>query len=178
MPLKNLKRPILGFAACSGTGKTTLLKQLIPLLKQRNVRIGMIKHAHHSFDMDHPGKDSFELRKAGAEQMLIASKTRWSLVAETPEQDGDPQLETLLARLDQDPLDLILVEGFKHVAFPKLELHRVELPHPWLYPDDPSIIAVASNGPLPDKAALPQFGINEPGLIAEFIFQEILHRDT
>ena len=178
MPFENLKCPILGFAACSGTGKTTLLKQLLPLLIQHDVRIGMIKHAHHNFDIDQPGKDSYELRKAGAAQMLIASSQRWALMVETPEQKSDPRLDELLTHLDQDQLDLILVEGFKHVAFPKLELHRVELQHPWLYPEDPSIIAIASNGPLPGNTALPQLDINEPGVIAGFILEEILHRST
>ncbi len=178
MPLKNLKCPILGFAACSGTGKTTLLKQILPLLIQRDVRIGMIKHAHHDFDIDQPGKDSYVLRKAGAEQMLVASSQRWALMTETPTGKSDPRLEDLLVHLDQERLDLILVEGFKHVAFPKVELHRVELNHPWLFTEDPSIIAVASNGPLPESSTLPQLDINEPGVIVEFVLEEILHRSA
>ncbi|HFQ14122.1 MAG TPA: molybdopterin-guanine dinucleotide biosynthesis protein B, partial [Gammaproteobacteria bacterium] len=114
--------PLLGFVAFSGTGKTTLLRQLIPLLKARGLKIGLIKHAHHRFDIDIPGKDSYELRKAGADRVLVASQQRWAMVSETPQQDGDPALADMLAHIDKDDLDLILVEGFKHARFPKLEL--------------------------------------------------------
>lgn len=161
--------PILGFAAYSGTGKTTLLTQLIPMLKAKGIRIGMIKHAHHKFDIDKPGKDSYELRKAGAEQMLIASKNRWALMVETPDNDDDPRLDEMLAQLDQDKLDLILVEGFKHVAFAKIELHRPSTGKTLLFPDDKDIIAVASDEPDTIQTDLPILDLNNPEQIAEYI---------
>ncbi len=166
--------PLLGFIAFSGTGKTTLLRQLIPLLKEQGLKIGLIKHAHHRFDIDIPGKDSYELRKAGADQVLVASQQRWAMITETPEQKGDPALTDMLTHLDQSRLDLILVEGFKHVAFPKLELHRPALGHPLLFPDDPDILAIATDAALQQETTLPVLDINQPAAIADFIRQHIL----
>ena len=166
--------PLLGFAAYSGTGKTTLLTQVIPLLKAKGIRIGMIKHAHHQFDIDKPGKDSYELRKAGAEQMLIASKKRWALMVETPEQQGDPDLNQMLQQLDQSKLDLILVEGFKHVPFTKIELHRPSLGKTLLFPDDDSIIAIATDAADLINTPLPLLDINQPEQVADFILSKIL----
>lgn len=160
-------KPVLGFAAWSGTGKTTLLVKLLPLLKQRGIRVAMIKHAHHDFDIDQPGKDSYELRKAGADQVLIASSQRRALITETPA-GGDPDLWELVASLDLENTDLVLVEGFRHVAFPKIELHRPSNRKELLYPPDHSIIAVASDQPV-DTAALPLLDINDPHEIMEFI---------
>ena len=160
-------KPVLGFAAFSGTGKTTLLKQLIPLLAEHGVRVGVIKHAHHNFDIDKPGKDSYELRKAGARQMLVASGRRWALMTETQD-DGDPRLDTLIGRLDPDGIDLVLVEGFKHVAYPRIELHRPSLGHPLLYPADDSIIAVAADAAI-DTGQLPWLDINDSDQVAEFV---------
>jgi len=161
--------PVLGFAAYSGTGKTTLLKQVIPLLKAQGIRIGMIKHAHHNFDIDKPGKDSYELRKAGAGQMLIASKNRWALMVETPELQADPDLNALIQQLDHDKIDLVLVEGFKHVPFPKIELHRPSTNKERLYPHDDSIMAVATDQPNMVQSELPILDINNPVMIADFI---------
>ena len=121
---------MLGFVAFSGTGKTTLLKQLIPILKARGLHLALIKHTHHQFDIDTPGKDSYELRQAGAEQVMVASRRRWALMVETPNQNDDPPLESLIDHLDTKALDLILVEGFKHAAVPKIELHRPILNKP------------------------------------------------
>jgi molybdopterin-guanine dinucleotide biosynthesis protein MobB len=159
--------PVLGFAAFSGTGKTTLLKQLIPLLAARGVRVGVIKHAHHNFDIDKPGKDSFELRKAGAHQMLIASSQRQALMTEnsTPQ---EPRLDDLITRLDRGKLDLVLVEGFRQAPFPKIELHRQALGKTLLYPQDTDIIAVASDHPA-DCRELPSLDINDSAAIAAFI---------
>jgi len=140
--------PLLGFAAYSGTGKTTLLEQLLPELNQANVRVAMVKHTHHDkFDIDKPGKDSYRLRKAGAQQMLVASAKRWALMVEQPVQDeyNDPDLYELLPHLDLSKIDLILVEGFKHERISKIELHRPDLKKPLLYPDDNNIIAIASD---------------------------------
>lgn len=158
--------PVLGIAAWSGTGKTTLLKKLLPLLRAQGLRIGMLKHAHHTFDIDHPGKDSYELRKAGAEQMLIASSRRWALMVEATT-EGDVSLTDMLDRLDRSSLDLILVEGFRHTSFPKIELHRPALGMPLLFPDDSSVIAIASDQTL--ESTLPQLDLNDPHAIAAFI---------
>jgi molybdopterin-guanine dinucleotide biosynthesis protein MobB len=163
----NFSKPVLGFAAFSGTGKTTLLKQLIPQLADRGIRVGVIKHAHHNFDIDKPGKDSYELRKAGARQMLVASSRRWALMTET-DLDGDPSLESLIGRLDPDSIDLVLVEGFKHVPFSRIELHRPSLGHPLLYPDDSNIIAVATDSPI-DSGTLPLLDINDATAVTEFV---------
>lgn len=162
--------PVLGFAAPSGVGKTTLLAKLLPLFKAHGVRVGMIKHAHHSFDIDQPGKDSYILRKAGAQQMLIASEQRWALMVEH-EQPTPPCLEELLARLDHANLDIILVEGFKHETFPKIELHRTGLEQPLLFPRDNSIIAVAGDAPLTPAPGIPQLDINNERAIFDFILR-------
>jgi molybdopterin-guanine dinucleotide biosynthesis protein MobB len=164
--LQSLK-PVLGFAAFSGTGKTTLLKQLIPLLAQRGVRAGVIKHAHHDFDIDKPGKDSYELRKAGARQVLAASDSRWALMTEN-DTVADPKLDDLIALLDPERIDLVLVEGFRQVPFPRIELHRPSLGHPLLYPEDDSIIAVAADALL-DTGDLPLLDINNATEVREFI---------
>lgn len=164
--------PVLGFAAYSGTGKTTLLKQLIPLLKERNIRLGIIKHAHHNFDIDHPGKDSYELRKSGADTMLIASRKRWALMVENESDNTDPSLLSLIEEINSTSLDLILVEGFKHEFFPKIELRRAELNKDLLFPEDTSIIAIATDTPLPNNEGLrdiKQLDINSPEQIASFI---------
>ncbi len=167
---KSYPIPVIGFAAYSGTGKTALLKKLLPRLTAQGLRIGMIKHAHHRFDIDHPGKDSFELRKAGAEQMLIASGSRWALMTDTPDrEEEDPDLMELLARLDTDTLDLVLVEGFKTQPFNKIELQRPSLGKPLLYPTDSSIIAVATDAPLAEETTLPLLDLNDPAAIAHFI---------
>lgn len=163
----NTSRPVLGFAAFSGTGKTTLLEKLIPLLTAQNIRIGLVKHAHHAFDIDKPGKDSYRLRKAGAGQILIASSQRTALMTENAAPQ-EPRLDELINRLDLDSTDLVLVEGFKHVPFPKIELHRKALGKTLLYPGDPDIIAVASDHPA-DCNELPSLDINDTATIAAFI---------
>ncbi len=160
--------PLLGFVARSGTGKTTLLERLIPRLAARGVRCALIKHSHHSVDLDTPGKDSYRLRAAGARQVLLASCRRWALLTETPDQP-EPTLDTLVAQLDPALCDLVLVEGFKHHPFPKVELHRAALGHPLLYPDDTQVIALASDAPPPPGLHLPYLDLNDPVAIAEFI---------
>jgi len=160
--------PVIGLVAFSGSGKTTLLKQLIPLLKARGLKLGMIKHTHHHFEIDHPGKDSYELRTAGTDQMLIAARSRWALITETPQQQGDPPLQTMLDQLDSDNLDLVLVEGFKHEAFAKIEVHRPQLGFPLMYPDDPDIVAIATDAALTD-CPLPQLDLNQAAPCIEFI---------
>ncbi|MCF7510347.1 bifunctional molybdopterin-guanine dinucleotide biosynthesis adaptor protein MobB/molybdopterin molybdotransferase MoeA [Vibrio sp. D54] len=165
-----LNIPILGFAAYSGTGKTTLLEALLPKLTEAGLRIGMLKHAHHNFDVDKQGKDSYRLRKAGASQMLIASRNRFALMTETPE--AEVEFEYLLTRFDEDMLDVVLVEGCKNIAFPKIELHREEVGKPWLYPNDENIIAIASDSAELDSE-LPQMNINDLDAIAQFVLQYV-----
>jgi len=171
--------PLIGFAAFSGTGKTTLLEQLIPELNQANIRVAMVKHTHHEkFDIDQPGKDSYRLRKAGAEQMLVASSKLWALMVEHSQayQEKHPEadLYELLPHLDLQNTDLILVEGFKHERISKIELHRPNLGKPLLYPGDPDIIAIATdqmNLPLdnPNKHQCPILDINNINEITAFI---------
>ncbi|EGQ7681980.1 bifunctional molybdopterin-guanine dinucleotide biosynthesis adaptor protein MobB/molybdopterin molybdotransferase MoeA [Vibrio parahaemolyticus] len=165
-----LNIPIIGFAAYSGTGKTTLLEALVPKLTEAGLRIGMLKHAHHNFDVDKPGKDSYRLRKAGASQMLIASRNRFALMTET--QEAEAEFEYLLTRFDEDKLDVVLVEGCKNIAFPKIELHREEVGKPWLYPHDDNIIAIASDSAELDSE-LPQMNINDLDAIAQFVLQYV-----
>ncbi|ELM3740467.1 molybdopterin-guanine dinucleotide biosynthesis protein MobB [Yersinia ruckeri] len=158
--------PLLGIAAYSGTGKTTLLKQLIPLLRQRGVRVGLIKHTHHNMDVDTPGKDSYELRKAGADQTLVASDCRWALMTETPE-ISVLDLNYLASRLDADSIDLILVEGFKHEPINKIALYRAAIGKPFADFIDNYVIAVASDESV--STDLPQLNINQVDKIADFI---------
>ncbi len=160
--------PVLGFAAWSGTGKTTLLKQLIPALREKGLRLGVVKHAHHTFDVDQPGKDSYELRHAGANRVLVASRVRFALMVEREAPD-EPTLHELLMNLPDDDLDLILVEGFKHERFAKIELHRPSLGRPLLHPDDDDIIAVASDVPLIPPPPLPQLDLNDIPSLARFV---------
>ncbi|MDA0153840.1 bifunctional molybdopterin-guanine dinucleotide biosynthesis adaptor protein MobB/molybdopterin molybdotransferase MoeA [Vibrio sp. Makdt] len=157
--------PLLGFAAYSGTGKTTVLEALLPLLTDAGLNVGVLKHAHHDFDVDKPGKDSYRLRKAGANQMLISSRNRHVMMTETPEAEAD--FDYLLTRFDTNTLDLILVEGCKNIAFPKIELHRDEVGKPWLYPNDDNIIAIAADSKV--ESDLPQMAISDLEAIRDFI---------
>jgi molybdopterin-guanine dinucleotide biosynthesis protein B len=163
--------PLLGFAAASGTGKTTLLTQLIPLLNAKNLRIGVIKHSHHDFEIDHEGKDSFRLRHAGATPMVLVSKYRRVIIEKFSNQ-LEPKLEDQLALFNPIETDLILVEGFRDASVPKIELHRVELNKPLLYLNDSFIIAIAADVKL--NTDLPQLNLNQPAEIADFIFHTFL----
>ena len=168
--------PVLGFCAYSGTGKTTLLVNLLPLLRRMGFKVGVIKHSHHHFEIDHPGKDSFRLRKAGATEMMIASGRRWALMVdlEEDEQSGrDPDLGEMLQRMDRSILDLIIVEGFKHESIPKIELHRSGLGKPLIFPADPDVIAVATDAPGEIDARLPLLDLNDPQTIADFVVEFI-----
>jgi len=156
---------LFGLAGWSGSGKTTLMRALVPALIARGVKVSTIKHAHHSFDVDQPGKDSYEHRQAGATEVLVTSANRWALMHElrgAPE----PNLEELIARLQ--PVDLLLVEGFKRHAHPKLEVHRPSNGKQLLCPDDPHIVAVASDVPLP-PLPVPQLDLNDVPAIAAFV---------
>lgn len=166
--MNNARVPIVGFAAYSGTGKTTLLRCLIPLLKARGLRVGLIKHSHHSFEIDHPGKDSYALRQAGASPVMLCSALRRAMVTELAI-PKDPLLNEELAYFDQNAVDLILVEGFKRERFPKIELCRPALGKPLLYPNDDAVVAVAADGPLPVAPSVPLLDLNRPDAIADFI---------
>lgn len=161
--------PLLGIVAYSGTGKTTLLKQLIPLLTQQGVRVGLIKHSHHNVDVDTPGKDSYGLRKAGALQTMVASSRRWALMTETPEEATEPDLFFLASRFDSSKIDLILVEGFKHEPVPKIALYRAEVGKPIDDLIDQHVIALASDRPV--TAGIPELDLNQPQHIATFILR-------
>ena len=165
-------KPLLGFAAFSGTGKTTLLLKLIPVLKANNVRIAVIKHAHHKFDVDKPGKDSYELRKAGATPMLISSSRRIAIMIDK-EEEKEPELNDLLSYIDPEKVDLVLVEGFKQWPFPKIELHRPATGKSLLFPNDDNIIAIAHDETLTTQARIPTMDINNTEEIAEFVLNYV-----
>lgn len=168
--------PLVGFCAYSGTGKTTLLTKLLPVLRATGLRVGVLKHAHHDFDIDHPGKDSHDLRHAGAEQMVIASSKRMALIKERKTSDNEPDLNEALAILDPATLDLVLVEGFKREPFPKIELYRPALRKPLLFPKDNNIIAIATDAPLEvAPSIIPCLDLNDIEAISEFICSNILH---
>ncbi len=161
--------PLIAVAAWSGTGKTTLLKKLIPALCARGIRPGLIKHTHHDMDVDTPGKDSYELRKAGAAQTLVASSQRWALMTETPD-ETELDLNWLVSRMDATKLDLVLVEGFKHEPVPKILLWRADCGHDISeLMIDEHAIAVASDVEL--ALSVPVLDINDIKEVAEFVLQ-------
>jgi molybdopterin-guanine dinucleotide biosynthesis protein MobB len=164
--------PILGFSAYSGTGKTTLLRQIIPALKQRGLRVSVIKHAHHDFDLDFPGKDSYELRKSGADQTVISTMTRMATITEFASPADEPDLQQIIASLDSSRADIVLVEGYKDIRFPKIELHRAALHKPYLYRNDDSVIAIACDAQPPEGIAIPVLDINDIEAIARFIYDD------
>ena len=155
---------IFGLAGWSGSGKTTLLAGLIPELVARGLSVSTIKHAHHEFDIDRPGKDSWRHRQAGATEVMVASSRRWALMHELrglPE----PSLDELMAQMS--PVDLLLIEGFKRQPHPKLEVHRPSLGKPLIYPDDPHVVAIASDEAF--AAPLPLLPLGDAGAVAAFI---------
>jgi len=158
---------VFGLAGYSGSGKTTLAEKLIQVLTERGYTLASIKHAHHAFDPDTPGKDSWRHRKAGASQMLISSALRRVHFTETPDRK-EADLDTLLGELQ--PADMVLVEGFKDIDFPKIEIWRKATGNPFLYPERPGIKAVASDIPLPD-CPLPVLDLNDAGAIADAIIK-------
>ena len=159
--------PVLAIAAWSGTGKTTLLKKLIPALCARGIRPGLIKHTHHNMDVDKPGKDSYELRKAGAAHTMVASRERWALRTETPD-EAPLDLAYLVSRMDHSTLDLVLVEGFKHEAVAKILLFRSDAGHDVSELTlDEHVIAVVSDVAL--DVEVPVLDLNDEDRIAEFI---------
>jgi len=158
---------IIGLAGWSGSGKTTLIKKLIPCLIARGKTVSTLKHAHHGFDLDQPGKDSFFHRAAGATEVIISSSKRWAILHELRE-EKEWDLGALVAKMS--PVDLVLVEGFKRDAFPKLEIHRSENGKPLIHPDDTHIIAIASDVALP-QARVPVIDLNDIEAIANLLLQ-------
>jgi len=167
--------PLIGFAAFSGTGKTTLLRQLIPALNAKGIEVAVIKHAHHKFDIDVPGKDSYEIRQAGAQQVLVSSSNLMALMEVQPVDMTEPRLVDLIPRLDTKKLDLILVEGFKHEVIPKIELYRPILEKPFLHPDDANIIAIASDAALNKAVSIDQLDLNNITEMADYLQHFIEH---
>lgn len=157
---------VFGFAGYSGSGKTTLIEKLIPLLVDKGYKIALIKHAHHDFDVDQPGKDSHRHRVAGAGEVLVTSGRRWALMHEL-RGEAEPSLDELLCRLS--PCDFVLVEGFKREAIPKMEVYRPSAGKPLIHPEDPHIVAVATDSPL--DTGLPLIDIDRPDEVAAFILK-------
>jgi molybdopterin-guanine dinucleotide biosynthesis protein B len=162
---------VLGIVGWSGSGKTTLLVALLPLLREAGLSVSTIKHAHHGFDLDKPGKDSHRHREAGAHEVLIASSRRWALMHEST--GPEPGLPDLLARLE--PVDLVLVEGFKSHPCPKLEVFRPVLGKPSLWDREPEVVAVASDSTL-DIGARALLPLNEPETIAIWICDHVVSK--
>jgi molybdopterin-guanine dinucleotide biosynthesis protein B len=164
---------IIGLAGWSGSGKTTLITKVIPRLIARGIRVSTVKHAHHGFDLDQPGKDSFMHRAAGATEVAISSANRFAILHELR---GEPEwnLKDLLAKLS--PVDLVLVEGFKRDAFPKLEIHRKDNGKPLLHPDDPQIVTIASDTALP-QAKVPVIDLNDIEAICDVLLKHAVALD-
>ena len=164
---------VVGLAGWSGAGKTTLITQVVPLLKRRGVRVATVKHAHHAFGIDRPGKDSWLHREAGATEVAIVSSRRWAIVHELRD-EREPPLTEILAKLS--PADLVIVEGFKRHALPKLEIFRASLGKPPLQPDDDCIVAIAADAPLP-HAQVPVLMLDDIESIADMLQAEAVPRE-
>jgi molybdopterin-guanine dinucleotide biosynthesis protein MobB len=156
---------VIGLAGMSGSGKTTLVVRLLPALVARGYRVSTMKHAHHAFDVDRPGKDSYRHREAGATEVLVASAARWALMHE---QRGEAEPSAAALMRHMTPVDLLIVEGFKRENHDKLEIHRRETGQPLIYPNDPHVVAVLSDEPLP-ACPLPVIDIDDVEGIADFI---------
>lgn len=166
--------PLVGFVGPSGSGKTTLLERIGALLTDAGVRLAMLKHARPGFDIDpDPGKDSYRLRSAGASQVLIASRDRWAMLGEQDDPLREPSLEAMLRRLDSSSLDGVLVEGFGHEQYPKIEVYRPShSPAPQYWPQDRSVIAVASDVPMETGATI-WLDLNDPTAAARFVARQL-----
>jgi molybdopterin-guanine dinucleotide biosynthesis protein B len=164
---------VIGIAGWSGAGKTTLLTRVIPRLVARGHRVSTIKHAHHAFDVDQPGKDSHTHRTAGATEVLVSSATRFALMHELRGK-REWTLDALLEKLS--PVDLVLIEGFKTQAHPKLEVFRAAVGKPPLHPEDENIVAIASDGPL--KASVPVVSLNDVEAVADILVEKAVPLET
>lgn len=165
---------VMGIVGWSGSGKTSLLVEVLPLLREKGLKVSTMKHAHHRFDVDSAGKDSYRHREAGASEVLVVTSSRWVLMHELRE-EAEPSIEALIERMT--PVDLLLIEGFKTHSHPKLEIHRESEGKPLLCQEDPEIVAVASDRPLPELR-IPVLDLNDPGAVVEFILTHTgLHRN-
>jgi len=160
---------LFGFAGWSGSGKTTLIERIVPLLTARDLRVSLVKHAHHTFDIDQPGKDSWRHRHAGCSEVLVSSALRWALVHEL-RGDAELTLRDAIARVS--PCDLLLIEGFKTAAIPKLEVWRKDQTEPMLFPGDPFIRGIATDDPRRFAGRLPAFALEDVDAIATFVMAE------
>jgi molybdopterin-guanine dinucleotide biosynthesis protein B len=158
---------VIGVAGFKNAGKTTLVEKLVTELTRRGHRVSTVKHAHHSFDIDHEGRDSFRHRKAGASEVAVVSRHRWAIIHESRE-EAEPALEEILAKLA--PCDLVIVEGYKRDSHDKIEVRNLDLAHPRLAGDDPTVVAVAANGAI-DDAPVPVFDRDDVTALASFIEQ-------
>ena len=163
-------KKIIGFAAFSGTGKTTLIKKIVSILSKKKYTVSVIKHAHHNFDLDQPGKDSYEIRKSGAENILISSEKRWALIHEN-KNNQESSLEDLLNILGNIDSDIILVEGFKKENFPKIELYREEIGKDILFYNDKNIVAFATDVDINIEQNIEKLDINDPQQIVDYIIK-------
>src|SRR5690625_1549933 len=166
---------VVGLAGWSGAGKTTLVCKLIPALRRRGLKVSTLKHAHHDCDVDTPGKESFEHRAAGATEVLVSSGKRWALMHELRDEE-EPGIDTLLSRLT--PVDLVIIEGFKREGHQKLEVWRRSVKKPLLATEDPQILAICSDGPVPEAESLPQgprpvLDLNDVEAIADFLVRRL-----
>jgi molybdopterin-guanine dinucleotide biosynthesis protein B len=162
-PVTETDLKIFGFTGFSGSGKTTLLEQMIPLFVQKGLRVSLIKHAHHQFDVDQPGKDSYRHRQAGCSEVMLVSGTRWALMHELRD-EAEPSLDEQIARMS--PCDLLLIEGYKNSDLPKIEIHRPDHVEEMLYPGH-SVVAVASDVAL--ELSVPVLDLNSPPAIVDFV---------
>ncbi|MEO5693128.1 MAG: molybdopterin-guanine dinucleotide biosynthesis protein B [Usitatibacter sp.] len=168
VPIYHAGMNVIGIAGFSGSGKTTLIEKVVPLLVARSLRVSLVKHAHHQFDVDQPGKDSYRHRHAGCSEVLVSSSSRWALMHElrgAPEQSLQEALKHL------SPCDLVLVEGFKAEPIPKIEVHRKSANAPLLHPEDSHIVAVVTDEPL--QTPLPQLPLDDAEAVARFIVQHL-----
>ena len=167
---------IFGFAGWSGSGKTTLVERLIPRLTERGLRVSLVKHAHHDFDIDVPGKDSYRHRQAGCLEVMVSSANRWALMHELR---GAPELTLPRALGRLSPCDLVLIEGYKQALIPKLEVHRAALAKPLLHPNDPNIVALATDSPSAAAGrSLPVFAIDAYDVLATFVEERAVYADV
>jgi molybdopterin-guanine dinucleotide biosynthesis protein B len=167
---------VFGFAGWSGSGKTTLIEALVPKLTARGLRVSLVKHAHHDFDIDVPGKDSHRHREAGCAEVLVSSARRWAIVHELR---GEPELTLEDALAHVSPCDLVLVEGYKRAAIPKLEVYRAEVGKPLLHPVDPHIVGLATDAPgAAEGRGLPVFALDAYDMLATFVEERGVYVDV
>jgi len=174
MQANSFDKPVIGFSAYSGSGKTTLLEKLIPIFSARNLHVAVIKHAHHSFEIDHENKDSYKIRKAGARQMLITSQNRWALIHDHNKPEDELTLEQALDQIEIDSIDFVIVEGFKSAPIQKIKVHRPALDKPLISANDKYVVAIATDKPGGIDTTLPLLDLNNPEMIATYIQQNLL----